>query len=205
MNIVFGLIVICALVLLCIQNPAATMGYLLEGTSEAVNLALKLVAVYALWMGMLKIAERSGIERGVSRLFRPLLRRMFKGESEHTQTLIGMNLTANLLGMGGAATPLGIKAIESMSKGEDHATDSMLLFFVLNLTSVQILPGTIIALRAAAGSATPSDIILPSILSTLITCVISVVLTYVFRFLWRKMESRKIAKTRAKANYEPNK
>lgn len=186
MNVIFAIIVVVGLIALCITQPQSIIGFLLQGTEQAVSLTIKLAAIYALWMGVLKIAEESGVDKWLAKLFKPLLGRMFKDESEQARTLIGLNMTANLLGMGGAATPLGIKAIESMSKGEDYATDNMILFLILNVTSVQLVPGTIVALRQASGSANATDIVLPSLVSTLITAVLSVAVTLIIRAVRRK-------------------
>ncbi len=186
MNVIFAIIVVVGLLALCITQPQSIIGFLLQGTEQAVSLTIKLAAIYALWMGVLKIAEESGVDKWLAKLFKPLLGRMFKDESEQARTLIGLNMTANLLGMGGAATPLGIKAIESMSKGEDYATDNMILFLILNVTSVQLVPGTIVALRQASGSANAADIVLPSLVSTLITAVLSVSVTLIIRAVRRK-------------------
>ena len=190
MNVVFAVLLIGGLVLVAISSPQSLLSVLLDGTSAAVNLALRLAAVYALWMGILQIVEDSGADRYLARLYRPLLRRMFAGESERTRYLIGMNLTANLLGLGAAATPLGIAAVESMSHGEEAATDNMILFFVMNVTAVSLVPTTVMALRAQHGSANPADILLPGLLSAVLTAVFGVGMVLLVRLVARKIPKR---------------
>ncbi|MDE5911500.1 MAG: hypothetical protein K2H24_04120, partial [Clostridia bacterium] len=109
-----------------------------------------------------------------------------KGESDLALEYITLNFSANLLGMGGAATPLGIKAMECMQDNSQKATDNMILFMVINSTSIQLIPATIIGLRASAGSNAPSDIILPSLLATLISTVTGVILAKLCALFTRK-------------------
>ncbi len=180
MNILFVIIVILSLGMICIINPESAIAVMLEGTRSAIDLTLKMAAIYALWMGILKVMEKSGLSNYIARIFRPLTRLLFKGESKDTQDLISMNFTANFLGMGGAATPLGIQAMHIMQDGTDKATDNMLMFFIINVTSIQLLPATIIGMRTTAGSSSPSDIILPSLIATTITTLSGIILAKLF-------------------------
>ena len=163
---------------------------MLDGTAAAVSLSLRLTGVYALWMGVSQIAEDSGADRFLAKLYRPLLSRLFCGESERTQALVGLNLTANFLGLGAAATPLGIAAVESMSKGEEVATDNMILFFILNVTAVQLLPTTVMALLVSHGAKEASSIVLPSLLSSVLTAAFGVTAVFLCRFVARKIPLR---------------
>lgn len=190
MNWVFGLLTLVGVAVLGFLQPQSMTDTLLAGTSKAVGLCLRLVSVYALWMGLLQIAEESGVSDKVAKLYNPLLNRLFRAESPRARTLIGLNLTANLLGLGAAATPLGIAAVESMSHGEEKATDGMILFFVLNVTAVQLLPTTLVSLRASHGSVNPSDIILPSLVASSCTAVCGVVLVFLCRLVARKIGGR---------------
>ena len=149
---------------------------MLTGAGKAVETGLSLFAVYAVWLSVLEIMEKTGISRAIYRLFAPLFKKMFKGESEKAVEYISLNVSANLLGMGSAATPAGIKAMEHMSKKSEKASDNMILFFVINATSVQLIPATIVGMRAAAGSASPSDIILPTLGGTLAAALAGVAL-----------------------------
>lgn len=194
MNIVFGVVVTVGIVLLAIADPASLPAYLLEGTTQGVNLALKLLAVYALWMGILHLASRCGLDKGIAKLYSPLLRRAFPAESNEAISLVGLNLTANLLGLGAAATPLGIRAMQALSRGQEKASDNMILFFVLNVTAVQLLPGTVIALRAATGSASAASVFVPCLVSSLFTALSGVSLCLLCR-VFRRLFGRKKAHT----------
>jgi spore maturation protein A len=176
MNILFVIVTILSLGMICLINPESAVSVMLEGTRGAVDLALKMTAIYALWMGILKIMENSGISHYISKIFRPITKLFFKSEDQKTQDIISMNFTANFIGIGGAATPLGILAMERMQDGSDKATDNMLMFFVINVTSIQLLPATIIAMRATANSHNPSDIILPSFIATFVTTAVGIIL-----------------------------
>jgi spore maturation protein A len=186
MNVLFAILLLSGVTLMAFVSPQSLTSVMLSGTAAAVTLSLRLTGVYALWMGLMQIAEDSGIDRKLARLYRPLLSRLFKGESDRTRTLIGLNLTANLLGLGAAATPMGIAAMESMSHGEDYATDNMILFFVLNVTAIQLLPTTIIALRASHGAANPADILLPSLICSCLTAAFGMICVGLCRLLARK-------------------
>ena len=139
----------------------------IEQSGEAVRLTLSLLGNFCLWGGMMKVAEQSGLTRAAARAFAPLTRRLFRGIDTGGAAMrsITMNLTANLLGLGNAATPLGITAMKELKKEErarNTATDNMALFVVMNTASLQLIPTTTAMLRSAAGCEHPLDI-LPSV------------------------------------------
>jgi spore maturation protein A len=176
MNTVFLIILFIALLLVTIMNPESALAVMLEGATGAINLSVKLLAIYAVWLSVLKLIERTGLDKKLSGLFLPITDHLFKGETKETKAVIGLNLAANMLGMGGAATPLGIRAMELMDKGDGKATDNMIMLMIISATSIQLLPATIMALRSAAGSSNSSDIILPSLISTVVTTGIGIIL-----------------------------
>lgn len=176
MNLVFTIMILVSLVMLIVVSPESAFSIMISGASSALKLAFTLIAIYAIWLSVLSLMEGIGLNRAMNRLFRPITKRLFKGESDLALEYITLNFSANLLGMGGAATPLGIKAMECMQAGSEKATDNMILFMVINSTSIQLIPATIIGLRAAAGSNSASDIILPSLLATIISTVTGVIL-----------------------------
>ena len=181
MNVLFFLLFFISAVWMLFTNPTGAVSAALGGAENAVTLSIKMLAVYALWMGVLGVMRKNGVSAFVSKLFRPLTRRLFKGESEEARSLISQNLAANFLGIGSAATPLGIEAVKLMQGERTDATDSTVLFIVINACGVQLLPATIIALRAQAGSASPSDVLLPTVISTLVTAAIGVTLCFLKR------------------------
>ena len=179
MNLVFTAIVLVSSIILIFTNPSEVFPSMIEGVGGAIDLCFKLCAIYAVWLSVLKIMEKTGLDSGLARLLRPVIRRLFKGESAESEKWISVNLASNMLGMGGASTPAGIKAMASMDKGE-KATANMDLLVVINATSIQLIPATIIALRASAGSGNPSSIIAPTLISSTIATVVGVVLTKLF-------------------------
>ena len=181
MNILFFLLLFASIVYMLFVDPAGAMAAALRGAENAVSLSVKMLAIYALWLGVLGVMRRNGVARVISRIFRPITGRLFKGEKGETQDLISENLAANFLGIGSAATPLGIEAVGRMQGEKGDATDHTVLFIVINACGVQFLPATIIALRAQAGSASPADVFLPTVISTLVTAVIGVTLVLLTR------------------------
>lgn len=183
MNTMFFVMTVASLILVSVVSPDSAFSIMISGASNAISLALKLCAIYAIWLSVLDIMQKVGMSRALDRLFSPITKRLFKGEDEKTREFITLNFSANLLGMGSAATPLGIKAMEGMQDGSDKATDNMILFMVVNATSIQLLPATIIGLRSSYGSASASDIILPSLIATAVSTVCGVLLAKAFSLI----------------------
>lgn len=186
MNAIFFIMLTASLVLVTILSPEAAFSIMLGGAKSAITLAMTLCAIYAIWLSILEIMERIGLNKMLNKLFMPITKKLFKNESEKTMEYISLNFSANLLGMGSAATPLGIKAMEGMEDGSNKATDNAIMFMVINATSIQLLPATIIGLRSAAGSTAPSNIILPSLLATLVSTIFGVILAKLCAGIKRK-------------------
>jgi spore maturation protein A len=180
MNIVFFIIVMMSLIIITIVNPESAFAVMLDGAKSAIDLSFKLLAIYAVWLSVLKIIEKTGLDKKFSAMFSPVTKFLFKGENEKTRALISMNMAANMLGMGGAATPLGIRAMEMMDNGSGKATDNMIMLMVISASSIQLIPATIMALRSANGSASPSDIFLPSLIATTVTTGLGIFLVKLF-------------------------
>ena len=134
----------------------------LSGAASAVTLCLSMAGALCLWTGVMEVMERSGLAGKLARLFRPLLRRLLPRASRDEETLsaVSANVSANLLGLGNAATPLGLKAAARMAKNSGGvASDELCLLVVLNTASIQLVPATVASLRAAADCETPFDIL----------------------------------------------
>ncbi|MBR2897308.1 MAG: spore maturation protein A [Oscillospiraceae bacterium] len=144
-------------------EAAALSAAALEGAGTGVTLSLSLAGTLCLWSGVAKVWEQCGVSRRLSALLRPLLKKLFPDamRDERAAGSICSNLAANLLGLGNAATPLGVAAVCRMRElsGKDRATDEMCRFIVLNTASIQLIPATVAALRAQAGAASPFDIL----------------------------------------------
>ena len=145
----------------------------------AVTLAIGLIGIMALWLGVMRIAEQSGLIGKIAALVRPVMTRLFPDvPADHpAMGAMIMNISANMLGLANAATPLGLKAMEELNKLNKKlgtATDAMCTFLVINTSNVQLIPATVIAIRAAAGSANPTEILGPAIVATTISTVVGV-------------------------------
>lgn len=133
-----------------------------EGAGQAVTLCVSLAGMLCLWTGIMEVMRQSGLAAKLAKLLSPVLRRLFPDASKDADTLqaISANVSANMLGLGNAATPLGIKAAKLMSKGTaGEATDELCLLVVLNSASIQLIPATVAALRLGFGARSPFDIL----------------------------------------------
>ncbi len=144
----------------------------------AVSLALRLAAGYGFFCGMIEILKELGAARALARVLRPVLSRLLPALREaETIEAVCMNFTANLLGLGNAATPLGLRAMEGMAKemkNNPRVSDSICMFLVVNATSLQLLPTTVLALRASAGSVSPGAVLLPTLACTALSTAVGI-------------------------------
>lgn len=181
MNVLFLVVFIAASVLVVLGDPAAFLPALLAGASRAVALCLTLAGVYALWLGFLRVCKDAGLLSGLSRLLRPPVRRLLKTDDAAAEEQVAVNFAANLLGMGGAATPAGISAMCLFGEKKNEYARAML--FVVNCAGVQLLPTTLISVRAAAGSAQPFAPVLPALCCSLAALLFGAILVHL---LYRK-------------------
>ena len=152
---------------------------IVDSSKLAVEISISLIGVMAFWLGMMKIAEKSGIVSLISKIIKPVTKRLFSDVPFDHPAIghVAMNFTANALGVTNAATPIGIKAMSEMQKlnpSKKVATNAMCTFLAINTAGVQIVPATIIAVLAAAGAKNPTIIIGPTFISTLIALVSAV-------------------------------
>ena len=150
-----------------------------DAARSAVEVSLFLLGIVALWMGIAKIIEDSGLIHKLSRVFRPLVSRLFKTIPEDHPSIISitLNFLANLFGLGNAATPLGIQAmqdLQSLNKDPEKITPEMMLFIVINTASIQLIPFTVIGILADFGSKNPSWVVFPTFLATLLSAAFAV-------------------------------
>lgn len=169
MNIVFFFIMLASIYLIAVDCPENVMTTMLTGVNNGVSLSIKLFAIYAIWLSVLKIIEKGNLDKSLAKKLKKPVEFLFKNESPKAYQYLSLNLSANMLGMGGASTPMGIKSIEEM---KHHKNKVMLI--VINSTSIQLIPTTIVALRAGYNSVT--DIILPSLIATIVTTFIGIVM-----------------------------
>ena len=196
MNKIWIVLFISSVICICVFDPTKVLSGLLSASNRAVSLSLQLCAIYAIWLGIFSILEQSGLSQKVSKLLSPIINKIFgkNNLSDESKKYVTMNISANLLGMNGAATPLGIKAIESMQKDNPNkttATFPMIMLVAISCSSLQLLPTSIIGMLANAGSSKPTSIILPSILCSIVSTLITILLVYLFHFIFdRKKKSK---------------
>lgn len=153
---------------------------IIGSTDSTVKLVIGLVGIMSFWCGVMKVAEKSGLTGKLAKLLKPILKCLFKEAAKDEKALgaIVMNITANMMGLGNAATPFGIKAMKEMdrlNKTKGTASNDMVLFLVLNAACIQLVPSTVISLRAASGSSNPGAILLPAVISTTIAAIVGVI------------------------------
>lgn len=171
MNAIFCIVFLSATAVLCFIDANAYTSVLTDGVKGAIETCVTLACVYSVWMGLSSVAEKSGLTKKTARLLQPACKKFFKTDDEDASKDISMNVCCNLLGLGGAATPFAVSAIERLN---DNGYAQKLLFIV-NATSIQLIPTTVITLRASFGSASPNDIILPSLITTFLSTLLAVV------------------------------
>lgn len=160
----------------------------LEGATAAVELCISMAGIMCLWTGVMEIMNQCGLSAILARAFRPLLRRLLPNTSRDSETLatISANLSANMLGLGNAATPLGIRAACRMARGcGGIASDELCLLVVLNSASIQLLPTTVAGVRSALGCAEPFDILLPVWLASALSVMVGLCAAKLFARIWR--------------------
>lgn len=191
MNKIWLFMMLISLGVLLFVNPAATLDEMIGASAGALELCIELCAVYAVWLGLLEIVDASGLGQKLARLLRPVIKKLFRVDNQEIQKMIALNMSANMLGLGNAATPMGIKAMRAMDDGSGKANFSMIMLIVINATSIQLLPSTVISLRSNAGSADAADIILPTLLSTIVTVSVGITLVLICDKIHKKIKARR--------------
>ncbi len=182
-----GMILVALLCGLCTGRGDAVAAAAVTGAADAVELCLSMAGILCLWMGVMEVMGRSGLSEKLSRLLRPLLRRLFPdfAEDQAVMNTVSANVSANLLGLGNAATPLGLEASRLMArKSPGVASDSLCMFVVCNTASIQLIPTTVASLRSAAGCATPFDILPATWLASTLSILAGVAAAKILARLW---------------------
>lgn len=175
----FLLIFLGGIVGLINGNGEAISKSIVNSCGNTVTFMIELAGIMCFWCGVMKIAEKSGFTEKLSKILKPVLKLIFKDAAKDEKALgaIVMNLTANMMGLSNAATPFGIRAMEEMDRlnpNKGTTTNDMSLFLVLNAACIQLVPTTIISIRAACNSVNPGIIIVPAIISTTVAAIVGV-------------------------------
>jgi spore maturation protein A len=188
-----GLIVIGVVVAAFTGHMAALTKAAFDAAKTAVELAIGLIGIMALWLGLMRIAEESGLVKLLSRAVRPVMTRLFPDVPADHPAMGSMisNIAANLLGLGNSATALGLKAmqdLQSLNPDKETASNAMVIFMAINATAITVIPATVIGLRASAGSTNPTSIIG----TTLISCTTASIVAVTSAKLLQRMDRFKI-------------
>lgn len=184
-----GMVSVSVLYGLWAGNGSAVAAGAVEGAAAAVELCLTMAGVMCLWMGVMEVMKRSGLAESLSRLLRPILRRLYPDFRRDRETMdaVSANVSANLLGLGNAATPLGIQAARRMArKTPGVASDSLCMLVVCNTASIQLIPTTVASVRLAAGCAAPFDILPAVWLASAISVAVGIAAAKIMGRLWRR-------------------
>ena len=191
MNTVWVLLIVSSVILSILNGRVGEFTKaIFEGAKSAVEVSLFLLGIVALWLGITKIIEESGLIHRLSRGFRIFVSRLFPHvpRDHPALTSITLNLLANLFGLGNAATPLGIKAmqdLQSFNPDKDTITFEMMLFIVINTASIQLIPFTVIGILADFGAKNPAAVVLPTLLTTILSAAFAVGTLFVFRKVFK--------------------
>ena len=169
-------------------NGQAVSGAALEGAAAAVELCLSMAGVLCLWMGVMEIMKRSGLSALLSRLLAPLLGKLYPSFAGDRKVMdcVSANVSANLLGLGNAATPLGLQAAREMSRRSPGvASDELCMLVVCNTASIQLIPTTVAGVRMAAGCGTPFDILPAVWLASLLSVTVGIAAAKLMALIWR--------------------
>lgn len=184
-----GMVVLSVIYGLWAGNGPAVAAAAMEGAAAAVELCLTMAGVMCLWMGVMEVMKRSGLAEGLSRLLRPVLGRLFPEAAGDRRIMdsISANVSANLLGLGNAATPLGIEAAKGLAKkSPGRASDGLCMLIVCNTASIQLIPTTVAAVRAAEGCAAPFDILPAVWLASGLSVCAGILACKLLSRLWRR-------------------
>ena len=158
---------------------------IIDATNSGIKLIIEMLPMLVLWMGIMNIANESGLIDKFAKIIKPLLKKLFPSvKNDKALGYIASNIASNAIGLGSAATPAGLKAMEELQKEnikKDTASDSMITFLVLNTSGVTIIPTIVISLRSATGSSNPTEIIIGCIIATFCASFFGLLLDYIIR------------------------
>lgn len=175
--------IVSSLFVLVATAPEQALTVMMGASANGVQMCIEFLGIYAIWLGILQVLDDTKLSHKLSHLLKKPIRFIFGQTDEETEKNICLNVSSNILGLGSAATPFGIKAMKGMDRGSEIATKGMIMLVIINSTGIQVLPTTVIGLRALAGSVAPSAIIWPTVIATFVPTIIGIVLV---KLIYRK-------------------
>ena len=191
LNFLFGSFIIVGIIYGFFSGDISQInGSLLSSGSIAISLVMKLIPLLCLWLGVMKIAEESGLVNKLSIRLSKIIHPLFPELSKDSKSIsyIATTIIMNMLGLGSGATPFGLKAMKSMQEentNKEVATRSMITFLVINTASVTLIPTTVISMRVLNKASNPTDIIPACIITTILSCLFGLIFDRIFAYIWR--------------------
>ena len=192
MNYIFYFLIVFSIVIGAINGRLQeVINAVMSGAELSVKVAFSLIGIMAFWLGIMKIAEKSGLVQLIAKTIKPITKKLFNELPEDSPAIgdIAMNFTANAFGLANAATPFGIRAMENMqgvNNKKDTASNSMCLFLAMNTAGFQLIPATVIAILVGIGYKNPTEIIAPTLLVTSITFVSAIAMAKFAQYITKK-------------------
>ncbi len=180
MNIIWICLICVSLIFCLLQCPNNAISIMTQSTTNSINLCVSLLGIYILWMGFIQIMQDSGIADKLAKLLSPFIRLLFGNIDNDSLRYIAINLSCNMLGLGNASTPAGLKAMQALNNKNEKINQPMAMLFCLNCCSLQLFPTTIISMRSNHGSINASDVIIPIILVSIICFTVCILLVKIF-------------------------
>ena len=190
MNYIFYILITASILIGIFNNTLQEVtNAMLEACNLAVKISFSLIGIMAFWLGIIKIAEKSGLINFIAKLITPITKLLFKDINPTNPAIgnIAMSLSANALGLTNAATPIGLKVMQELQEDnpqKDSATDSMCMFLAMNTAGFQIIPATVIAVLVGLGDLNPTDIILPTLIVTTLSFISAIVIALILKKYW---------------------
>ena len=190
-NYIFGFFLVIGIIYGFIFNNISSINsVLVSGGKDAIDMIFNIIPLLCLWLGVMKIAEESGLIKKISLFMSKIIHPIFPDLDEKGNSIsyIATNMVMNMLGLGSGATPFGLKAMKSMQDengNKNVASRSMITFLVINTASVTIIPTTVISFRMFNNSSNPTDIVLACVITTVLSCIIGLLLDRLFYYIWK--------------------
>jgi len=191
MNYVFYFLIIISIIVSAVNGKMEdVVNAILSGADLSVKVAFSLIGIMAFWLGIMRIAERSGIVDFITKLIKPVAKWLFNEIPQDNKAIgdIAMSFSANALGLTNAATPIGLKAmkeLQEINKDKNSASNAMCMFLAMNTAGFQLIPATVIAVLVGIGYENPTEIIFPTLIVTGIAFVSAIIMAKVFQKIWR--------------------
>lgn len=195
MNYIFYFLIVLSIIFGIINGKTQdVVNAILSGADLSVKIAFSLIGIMAFWLGIMRIAEKSGLVKIIAKLIKPITKWLFNDIPEESSAIgnIALSFSANALGLTNAATPIGLRVMEDLQKEnieKESASNAMCTFLAMNTAGFQLIPATVIAILVAVGSKNPTEIILPTIIVTSIAFISAIVIAKLFQKIWAPQKS----------------